>query len=156
MRFFPSQEALNRELIGVQSEFGPQLGLVSIDVPLISNLDAWQNIGLIYQYHQKTSEKKAKSLVLQWLQRCSLEGIAYKRNPSLSEKERFLVMLLRAAMVYRAIIVIDRPFRIIPDLQDVSFIYAMLETIDDLFMKCYILDYSHDKSRYGMTDASEN
>lgn len=156
MRLFSSQEALDKELRDITREAGPQLGWVSADVPLISNLDVWYNIALICQQCQHMSEKEAKSFVLTCLQRYDLEGITEKRNPSLSEEERFLVMLLRAAMVPHAIILIDRPFRIIHYLKDISFIYKALEKIDDMFTKCYILEYSHDNNRYGLTDAAEH
>ncbi len=137
-------------------EAGQQLGLVSSDVPLISNLCVWSNIALISQYHQRLSNEKAKDVVLQRLQRYGLEKIADKRNPALSEEERFCVMLLRAAMVPNAVIVIDRPFKIMTDLKDTSFIYDALDKIDDLYTQCYIFDYSWDKNRYGMTDDTQN
>ena len=36
------------------------LGLVSLDVPLLSNLDVWVNIALIKQYHENLSADKAQ------------------------------------------------------------------------------------------------
>jgi ABC-type lipoprotein export system ATPase subunit len=156
LRLFADEEALDRELATVRDQIGPHLGLISSNVPLISNLDVWHNIALIRQYHSNMPEKKAKSFVIQCLQRLELEGIAYKRNPFLSGEERFCAMLLRAAMVDDAVIVIDRPYNIMPHLRSTSFIYAALEKIDDLFTLCYIFDYNHDKNKYRMTDASEN
>ncbi|MCG6533154.1 MAG: hypothetical protein L7F78_00390 [Syntrophales bacterium LBB04] len=156
MRFFADQETLSRELAVVRGQTGPHLGLISSDVPLISNLDVWHNIALILQYHRRTPGKKAKLFVIQCLQRLGLEGIAYKRNPFLSGEDRFCVMLLRAVMVADAVIVIDRPFHMIPHLKDTSFIYERLDKIDDLFTTCYIFDYAHDQNKYRMTDASEN
>lgn len=156
MRLFSTHEALDRELAGVKCETECHLGLVSSDAPLISNLDVLRNIALIYQYHRDVGEKKAHAFVLECLKRYGLEDIAYKRNASLSDEERFLVMLIRAAMVPDAVIVIDRPFKIIPYLKDISLIYEDLEKIDDLYKQCYILDLSQDKNRYETTDAAEN
>jgi len=120
---------------------GPHLGLVSSDVPLISNLNVWSNIALIYQYHRKASKKSARTFVIQCLQRYGLEGIAEKRNSEISDDERFCVKVLRAVMVVKAVIVIDRPFRMLHYHKDISFIYETLAKIDDLFERCDILDY---------------
>jgi ABC-type lipoprotein export system ATPase subunit len=156
LKLFSSIEALDEGLADMAREAGRQLGIVSSNVPLISNLYAWSNIALISQYHQQLSSEKAKDIVLQRLQRYGLEKIADKRNPALSEEERFCVMLLRAAMIPDALIVIDRPFKIMTDLKDISFIYEALDKIDDLYTRCYIFDYTWDKNRYGMTDDTQN
>lgn len=116
----------------------------------------WQNIALICQYHQDLPEKKAQLFVIQGLKRFGLESIAYKRNPFLSEMERFCAMLLRAAMLPEAVIVIDRSFRIIPYLEDISFIYEALDKIDDMFTQCFIFDFRREKNRYGMIYESED
>lgn len=59
-------------------------------------------------------------------------------------------------MLPEAVIVIDRPFRIIPYLEDISFIYEALEKIDDMFTQCFIFDFSREKNRYGMIYESED
>jgi len=126
------------------------LGLVSLDIPLISNLDVWVNVALIKQYHENLPEDKAELLILQYLRRYNMEYIANKRNFILTNKERFCAMLLRAAMVIDSIIVIDRPFKIIPDVPDDRFIYDSLKIIDDSFKECHIFDYAWFKDRYRM------
>ena len=149
MRLFDDQERLDKELASVKSEAGRRLGLVSADAPLISNLDVWRNIALIYEYHRNIPERKAEVFVIECLKRYGLEYIAYKRNTFLSQEERFCVMLLRAAMLSDAVIVIDRPFHIMPYLKNTSFIYETLGKVDDLFVLCYIFDYAQNKNRYG-------
>jgi len=124
-----------------------RFGLVSDDVPLISNLDVWRNIALVPQYHGGLSEKKARELVQTLLSRFNIERIAALRNPSLTEEERFLVMLLRATMVRDAIVVIDRPFKLVPYLKDLSFVYENLKKIEELYSLCYILEYAHRLNR---------
>jgi ABC-type nitrate/sulfonate/bicarbonate transport system ATPase subunit len=148
---------------------GEHLGLVALNVPLISNLDVWRNIALIYQHNRQhnrqpkpqhdpphnqqqqwpASQKQAQAFVMECLQRYGLEKIADKRNPQLSEEERFCVKVLRAAMVNQAVIVIDRPFTMLHYLKDTNFIYETLDKIEDLFTRCDILDYVQEKSRYG-------
>ena len=85
-----------------------------------------------------------------------LAGIAEKRNSSLKMEELFCVMLIRAAMVRDTVVVLDRPFRILPDLQDGRFFTDALRKIDDLIAEAHIFDYSWEKGRYGTTDDTEN
>ena len=145
---FEDEGMLDKALSDFAIKNKQNLGLVSLDVPLISNLDVWINIALIKQYHENLPEDKAEVLVLQYLQRYGMEHIAKKRNPALFNKERFCTMLLRAAMVVDSIIVIDRPFKIIPDVPDDQFIYDLLKRIDDSFKECHIFDYAWFKDRY--------
>ena len=129
--------------------------MVSEDVPLISNLDVWINIALIKQYHQNQPRETAKAEVMRYLSRYGLKKIANKRTPALTDEQRFCVMLLRAVMVADAIIIIDRPFKLLPELQDSLFIYDSLNTIDDLYENSYIFDYIWFKDRYRINDASK-
>jgi ABC-type lipopolysaccharide export system ATPase subunit len=122
---------------------------VSVDLPLISNQEVWMNIALIKQYHENMPRQQAESLALNALQRLNLTHIAYKRNPSLTNEERFCVFLLRACMVRKAIIMIDRPLKIIPHLQDIDFIFQTLKKIDDFYVTCYIYDYKWMADKYG-------
>lgn len=122
---------------------------VSIDLPLISNQEVWLNIALIKQYHENVPRVQAENLVLDALRRLDLVHIAYLRNPSLTSEERFCVMLLRACMVRNALVVIDRPFKIVPHLQDSDFIVKTLKKIDDLYATCYIYDYKWMAEKYG-------
>jgi ABC-type lipopolysaccharide export system ATPase subunit len=128
---------------------------VAVDVPLISNLNVCDNIALIIQYHRNLPTKEAEDLVMTYLKRFNLERIARKRNPSLSDQERFCAMLLRSAMVSGAIILIDRPLKLIPDLEDNKFFYNTLTTIFDLFMECHLLDYKWNRHHYEMIYETE-
>ena len=150
MRLFEDEVMLGKELNDFILKHKKNLGLVSLDAPLLSNLDVSVNIALIKQYHENLSADKARELVLSYLTRCSLEHISNKRNPALTNRERFYVMLLRAAMVRDSIVVIDRPFTIIPDVQNDQFIYDALKFVDDSFKECHIFDYLWSKDRYRM------
>jgi hypothetical protein len=126
-----------------------QAAPVSIDVPLISNQEVWMNIALIKQYHENMPRIKAENMALDALRRLDLLPVAYKRNPSLTDEERFGVFLLRACMVKDAIVMIDRPWKIIPHLQDIDFIFQMLKKIDDFYRTCHIYDYQWMAGKYG-------
>jgi ABC-type lipoprotein export system ATPase subunit len=152
LRLFEDEVTLGKGLNDFTAKNKKNLGLVSLDVPLISNLDVWVNIALIKQYHENLSADKAYELVLRYLTRYSLEDISNKRNPTLTNRERFCAMLLRAAMVRDSIVVIDRPFTIIPDVQDDRFIYDSLKAVDDSFKECHIFDYLWSKDRYRIID----
>lgn len=120
-----------------------------MDVPLISNQDVYMNIALIKQYHENMPKHQAQQLAVNSLERIGLEHIAYKRNPALTPEERFGAMLLRAAMVKDAMILIDKPFEIIPYLQDFQTIKDLLKKIDDLYLSCHIYDYKWMREKYG-------
>jgi ABC-type lipoprotein export system ATPase subunit len=122
---------------------------VSIDVPLISNQDVCMNIALIKQYHENIPWTQAENIVLNALSRLDLMHIANKRNPSLTSEERFCVMLLRAVMVRDAIVMIDRPFKIIPYLKNSDYIFQTLKKIEDYYVTCHIYDYLWIKEKYG-------
>jgi ABC-type nitrate/sulfonate/bicarbonate transport system ATPase subunit len=94
------------------------LGLVSLEAPLISNLTILSNIALIPQYHHNIPWYEAKSQTETFLRRLGMVSIAEKRNPALTEEERFCAMILRAAMVRDAILILDRPFTILTTLRD--------------------------------------
>jgi ABC-type lipoprotein export system ATPase subunit len=151
---FESEDLLRKELDALMMENKHFSGLISLDIPLISNLDVWSNIALIKLYKENLPRHEAELLVLNHLKRYGLENIAYKRSADLTGEQRFCVMLLRAAMVNEAIIVIDRPFNILQNSKDSSFMENALETIDDLFKQCHILEYSWNKDRYIKINAS--
>jgi ABC-type sugar transport system ATPase subunit len=130
--------------------------MVSLEVPLISNLPVWSNIALIRQYHKNMPWKEAKTQVLDLLQRFGMAAAAEKRNPSLTAEERFCIMLIRAALVRDAVVVLDRPFRILPDLPDGRFFTDSLRKVDDLIAEAHIFDYNWEKERYGATDDAED
>jgi len=126
-----------------------QAAPVSVDFPLISNQETWMNIALIKQYHENMPKDESQQFVFTCLRRLGIEHVAFKRIVALSEEEAFCVMLLRAAMIQKAIIVIDRPFIIIPHLKDVCFIFQMLEKINDLYYSCHVYDYKWMADKYG-------
>ena len=126
-----------------------QAAPVSADVPLISNQNVYMNIALIKQYHENMPKRQAQRLAVEYLERFDLGYIANKRNPALTQEERFCVMLLRAAMVKDAMILVDQPFKIISHFKDMQFIKTALKKIDDLYLSCHIYDYQWMEEKYG-------
>lgn len=83
-----------------------------------------------------------------------MESIFNLRNPHLSEEERFCAMLLRAVMIPQGILIIERPFEILDSHGDCRFLRQALGTVNDLFTKCYIFDYTWQNNKYGLFDES--
>lgn len=132
------------------------LGIISQEVPLISNLPAWSNIALIRQYHENMPREEAKAMALDLLERFGMAETAETRNPSLTAEQRFCIMLIRAAMVRDAVVVLDRPFRIFPDLTDGRFFTDAIRKVNDLIAEIHIFDYTWEKERYGTNDDAKN
>ncbi len=130
-------------------QYDHPLGWVSIDIPLISNLNVWVNIALIKQYHENLPVDQAAEMARQLLRRFQMESIFYRRNPHLTEEERFCAMVLRAAMVPQGILILDRPFEILSSHGDSRFLHQVLCTVNDMFTKCYIFDYTWEKKNMG-------
>jgi len=149
LNLFESEFALTEAFRNFAETNRHRAAPVSVDIPLISNQDVWMNIALIKQYHENMPRSQAENLVLNALQRLDLANIARKRNPSLTNEERFCVFLLRACMVQDALIIIDRPFKIIPHLKNSDFIFQTLKKIDDLYVTCHIYDYKWMAEKYG-------
>jgi ABC-type lipopolysaccharide export system ATPase subunit len=156
LNLFDSEEELERALKDLTDSSRSRLGLVSLDAPLISNLSVWRNIALIPQYHQNTPWNEARLLTESLLERLGMTSIAEKRNPSLTPEERFCTMLLRAAMVRDAVVVLDRPFRILTNLGVGRFILDALRKLDDVIAETHIFDYNWEKERYGVADDAKD
>jgi len=65
-------------------------------------------------------------------------------------------MLLRAVMVTDAVVVIDRPFQILPAMQNAGFINDALKKVDDTYQECHIYDYTWNTQRYRVDDAEKS
>lgn len=94
--------------------------LVSADLPLLSNLNMLENIGLIKEVHDNLSINKAENLALEMLKKIGLEDIALKRENSCSRVEILYVMLIRALMTQEKSVIIKLPSSILDDLQEIN------------------------------------
>ncbi len=156
MTFFDSEDALQTSLNAFLEEHREHLGLVSPDIPLISNLPVWSNIALIRQYHENMPWEEAKALAVELLERFGMAKIVEQRSHSLNKEELFCVMLMRAAMVREAVVVLDRPFRILSNLPEGCFLTDAFHKVDDLIAEAHIFDYNWEKGRYGATDCAKD
>jgi len=111
---------------------------------------------LIREYHGNLSREVATALAGDLLRRFDRSAIAHKRSVVLGERDRFLIMLLRAVMVMDAVLVIDRPFRLLHDPRDYGFVLSSLKKIDEWYKQCHIFDHSWNEERYGGVDAPQD
>ncbi len=132
------------------------LGIVSPDVPLISNLDCWLNVALIKQYHENMPKNVSYLLVIEYLKRFQLERIAHMRPSILNARESFLVKLLRACMVRDVRLVIDRPSHMLPGEKDWFFLMQQLRLAEDIYRDCHIFDLSQWEDRYQTAYGKQN
>ena len=123
--------------------------MVSPEAPLISNLSVLENCALILMFRRRMKKKAANETVMTGLEALGLAGLADRRNPDLTDEERFAVLVLRAVMVENNAVAIDRPFQIVPDSADASFIRRTLSLLKDRLHECVVFDYTWNRERYG-------
>lgn len=152
---FDQQDALEQERDAFLKDH-PRRGVVSLDYPLISNLNVWENIALIRQFHDLWPREKAREDALGSLRLLGMEHIGSTRNPDLREEERFAAMLLRAIKLPGAELLLDRPFELVPTVHDFSFFDGLLKQLTPFYEACYIFDYRWNKKDYGAEYAEEH
>ena len=90
---------------------------------------------------------KAQQIGLEALKRVDAEALALRRNSQCTLEERFIVKLIRAAMVQYAKIVITMPFNLIDDSRSIDFfidLFERLNVTDDVI----ILDMLTNRNKY--------
>jgi len=149
LTLFADGEALGKAMHKFMRMHQLQAAPISADIPLISSLETWLNIALIKQYHETLPAETARKMAVDLLRDLGLEKVADKRNPALGNEGRFYVKLLRAAVVEKAAIVIDRPFAMLPQEKNFSAVAAALKKIKNLYISCDIYDYGWMADKYG-------
>lgn len=107
-----------------------------------------QNVALIKEYHEGWPRRKAEGYVSDLLARLGMAEIGPKRNPNLTNPERFVALLLRAALMEGDSLVIDRPFIIMPEVDKAGLMINALQGLEELFNQCIVLDYLWNEERY--------
>ncbi len=122
-----------------------QYCLISIDTPLLANLNMIENIALIPEVHKHTSIKKAQELAQNSLAKIDKENIALKRMHQLNEVEIFYVLIARALMDERETIVIVNPLSI---LKHVEFLAIAMKNLAILNEEKNIIILENDINRF--------
>jgi len=140
---------MQREFIATQDATArEEIALVSPDMPLRANLSVLDNIALIPQYRSNLKYNAAADLAWALLVKVGYQDMHAKRDPALDYSERFVAKLLRAAISQPAILLIDRPAMLLPEVHYPPFLIAMLNTLDADLNLCWIVDYQWNKALY--------
>ena len=118
---------------------------MSVDTPLISNLNMLENIALIHEVHNHTSTKVAQEEASFFLNKIDKLGIAFKRTHQCNELELFYTMIIRAIMTKEKNIVILRPLSI---LKNIEFLAVAMKNLALLNENKNIIILENDINRF--------
>jgi len=124
-----------------------EYSLISRDTPLISNLSMIENIALIKEVHQFLSVKQAHKDALNLLDKLSLASIADKRINECCDEDVFYVMFMRAMMSSEKDIVIEVPFSLVKNLENIGKLIENILFLND-DKNIIILDNITNESKY--------
>lgn len=96
---------------GVREAYHASLGVVSLQLPLISNLKLIENLYLPYAYHRNTTEAAAFDRAYGILDEFGLSGKFNMLPAYLSNFERRMAMLARASLMDAELLFVSLPFK---------------------------------------------
>lgn len=141
--------AMQRAFLAAQDAVSRQdIALVSPDMPLRANLSVLDNIALIPQYRNNLKYNTAADQAWELLLKAGYQDMHGKRDPALDHAERFVAKLLRAAIARPAILLIDRPAMLLPEVHYPPFLFAILNTLETDLNDCWIVDYQWNQALY--------
>lgn len=149
LSFFTDVGNIERQIERLRNAGKGRCGMVSAELPLLSNLSLQQNCALILQYHRRFSAHQALDRVEPLLTLFGLQQKGNLRSSRLSEKEVFIAKLIRAVLFERAVVIVDRPSEQIHADYDVSDIIATVNKLAEHFAVCHIFEYHHQERRHG-------
>lgn len=118
-------------------------GIISKNIPLISNLSLLENIEVVIYYHHGN-----RSLLDGYIDAVEMNGKMQKREPDISNEERFCAMHLRAISYSRKILFF-RPFSLLTDHKDILFANKIFDATRQAIDEITIFDFEWNKQRYG-------
>lgn len=119
--------------------------IVSIDTPLIANLNMVENIALIHEVHNHTPTKKAQEEANSFLNKINKLDISSKRTHQCNEVEVFYIMIIRAMMMKEENIVIRHPLAI---LKNIEFLAIAMKNLALLNEEKNIIILENDINRF--------
>ena len=141
-----SENALKSRIAELWSE--QSVGLISPDIPLLSNLSVFDNISLVSRYHTDEKDKEIRSVILQQLDILHIRGLKFEKPFQLDSETIFKVKLLRALRLKNSITIIDRPFVMLNNIADISPVMTMLKSLGEYIGECVFFDFDWNKSKY--------
>ena len=124
------------------------VGLVSPDIPLLSNLSVYDNIALVSRYHTDEKDKEIRSVILQQLDILHIRSLKFEKPFQLDSETIFKVKLLRAMRLRDSLTIIDRPFVMLNNIADITPVMTMLKSLEEYVGECVFFDFDWNKSKY--------
>jgi ABC-type lipoprotein export system ATPase subunit len=116
-------------------------------VPLVSNLNIFENIAIVMQANLNTSSSKVESYVFSLLDKFDLKHLSLAYKDELSDGERFIIKIIRASVYSDLPIVIIDPFEMISHKYSVEWFCEIFDTLD-IDKNIVIIDVLHNKKLY--------
>lgn len=114
----------------------------------MSNLNVLDNISLIDDHLRHFSQKSSEALVLEKLALLGLQELARVHHSTLTDKELFLVQLIRASMKEEQDIIIDTPFLMVGTEKDISFLIEAVSVLNLDHKRLLIVDTKSQFDKY--------
>ncbi len=122
--------------------------LISINTPLLSNLNIIENIALIKEVHETLCIKKAEALSLEYLQRINFSHIGFLRPIQCNEIEKFYALFIRALMTKERDVIILSPLSLLNTTDEVESIFNDLIQLNQENKNILILDILTNEVHY--------
>jgi len=148
LSYFANTRLIDIQLERFRNQEKGHFGLVSSELPLISNLSLQQNCALILQYHRHFSTRAAFNEAGKLLALFGLEHKSDLDYSRLHEIDIFIGKLIRAALLEQAFVVVDRPSEQLHADFEMSDIIAMIDKLAHYFAACHILEYQWEEDYY--------
>ncbi len=107
-----------------------------------------ENIALLKEVQEFMPTKEAQEEGLALLSKLKLSHIGMQRVAQCKSVELFYVMFIRAMMSKKSHIIIDMPYTIIHNLQEIEKVISNIEILNDSKKNIFILDTLNHKIRY--------
>ena len=141
-----SESALKARISALCAE--NNIGMVSPDIPLLSNLGVYDNIALVSRYLTDEKDEEIQKIVDGQLELLHISDSKSKKPFQLDSETVFKVKLLRALMLKNSVTVIDRPFVMLNTAADIKPVEEMLKILATDEKKIIFLDFEWNKSKY--------
>ncbi|MDH5465187.1 MAG: hypothetical protein OEW60_06120 [Thiovulaceae bacterium] len=113
---------------------------VSVKIPFLSNLSVLENIKLVAEVRERSSNNKVQERAMEKLRALEMEELSATHFTSLDDLHYFWVQIIRAHMLEECRMVIDRPFVFVPGQRNMDFILQALERLNIDFDRVTIIE----------------
>ena len=141
-----SESELKARAAAIRAE--QRVGFVSPDIPLLSNLNVYDNISLVPRYLTDEKEESIRAEIERFLDLLEISDSISKKTFQIDSETLFKVKLLRALMLKDSVTVIDRPFVMLNTAADIKPVVKMLDTLELNEKKIIFFDFEWNKSKY--------